>query len=335
MSLSLTIAIIASFFATLAIMPKMILFLQKIRMVGIDIQKKNRPKIAEMGGPSIVFGFLSGIFLYIWIKVFLYGGIEDIGTMFAGIMTIMIITLVGVFDDLSILMRSRKGFKRIGLKQWQKPLLTLVAAVPLMAIMAGSSAMSIPLVGIVDFGIWFPLILIPLAIVGASNATNMLAGMNGLEAGLGVVILSSLGIYSYFLGAITAAVIAFTLVAALLAFLKFNWYPAKIMPGDSSTYLIGSAVATVAIIGNIEKFAILAFLPWFIEFILKARSGMKAENFGSIQKDGTLRAPSKKNYSLTHVVMHLGKFKESQIVSILILAEAVLCAFLLWYYLIF
>ena len=104
----------------------------------------------------------------------------------------------------------------------------------------------------------------------------------------------------------------------MLAFLIFNWYPAKIMPGDSLVYAIGATVAVVAIIGNIERFAIICFIPWLIELILKLRSGMKAENFGLLQADGTLKAPYKKSYSLTHFIMKKGKFTERQIVLLLL-----------------
>ncbi|MFQ6010469.1 MAG: glycosyltransferase 4 family protein [Candidatus Aenigmatarchaeota archaeon] len=333
MSLSIYLAIMVSFLATLIITPKLIIFLQRIGMVGTDIQKKSKPKIAEMGGPAILVGFLAGIFIYMWIKVFLYGGIESIEAIFAAISTILIVTFIGIFDDLSVLMKKvNKGFKRIGLRQWQKPLLTLPAAVPLMAIMVGSSTMSVPFVGIVDFGILYPLLLVPVAIVGASNAVNMLAGMNGLESSLGLIYMTSLGIYSYHVGSIAAAAIAFSVAASLLAFLWFNKYPAKIMPGDSVVYMIGASAATVAIIGNIEKFAVLAFTPWIIEFFLKLRSKFKAECFGKLQPDGTLKPISKKIYSLTHVVMRMGRFKEWQIVLILSLVEVAICSALLLFY---
>jgi UDP-N-acetylglucosamine--dolichyl-phosphate N-acetylglucosaminephosphotransferase len=334
--LSLLLSVLASFVVVFLLAPKYIRFLEKIGLTGIDIQKKERPVIAEMAGPLVLIGLLLGIFLFIGIQTFLYGGIQDIVKIFAAISTVMIVTFIGVFDDLGGLVKrsaDNKEFKRIGLKQWQKPLMTLPAAIPLMAVMVGDTTMALPFLGNINFGIFYTLILIPIAMVGASNAYNMIAGMNGLEAGLGVVLLSSLGIYAYFQGEIAAALLALTLAAGLLALLRFNWYPAKIMPGDSLTYLIGASVATIAIIGNMEKFALLAFLPWIVEGILKLRSRFKAENFGVLQADGTLKAPYPSVYSLTHIAMKIRRFKEWQVVSFLIIIEAVLCAFLLLFYL--
>ncbi len=327
--LSLIFACTASFLATILITPKFIKFLSAAGIAGKDIQKRDRPTVPEMGGPAVITGFLAGIFLFIWIKVFLYGQLKGLIELFAAITTILIITIIGMFDDLSSLSK-RAGkdkfgnLKRIGLKQWQKPLLTLPAAIPLMAIMAGNTSLTIPLYGQIDIGILYPLFIVPLAIVGASNATNMLAGMNGLESGLGFTLLSTLGIYALIHENITVAAIAFTFAFALLGFLKFNWYPAKIMPGDSVPYAIGSAVATIAVLGEMEKFALYVFVLWFIEFLLKARSRFKAESFGILMADGTLQAPYKEVYSLTHIVMKLGRFRENQIVTIIIGLQALI-----------
>ena len=83
------------------------------------------------------------------------------------------------------------------------------------------------------------------------------------------------------------------------------------------TYLIGAMIASIAIVGNVERFALIIFTPWFIEVILKIRVMFQAESFGILQKDGTLKAPYKKVYSLTHVVMKLGRFRERDVVLIL------------------
>lgn len=327
-------SIALSFVFTLWITPKFIIFFERCGLVGRDIQKFGKPEVAEMGGPPVLAGFLAGVFLFIWMNVFLYGDVKNLPQMLAAITTILIIMVVGMFDDMSSLQKQKqngemKNFKRIGIKQWQKPLLTLPAAVPLMAIMAGDTSMSLPLLGVIDVGMLYPLLLVPLGIMGASNATNMLAGMNGLEAGLGAIILSTMGAYAFINGYMPVAALALTLAAALLAFLVYNWYPAKIMPGDSLAYMIGACVAAVAIVGNMEKFAVYCFALWFIELLLKARSMGKAESFGILQSDGTLKAPYQHSYSLTHVVMRLGRFKEKEIVSILMAAQLIIGAVLL------
>ncbi len=326
-----------SFFASFFILPAFIRFLEASGIVGTDINKPHKPKVAEMGGPAVMAGFLSGMFLFIWLNTFLLSkqsgilSIGEIGRIFAGISTILIIMVIGMIDDMSVLTRIKEGvrgfekYKRIGLKQWQKPLLTLPAAIPLMAIMAGDSTMSIPLVGTVNLGIFYPLLMVPLGVVGASNAMNMLAGFNGLEAGLSFVTLFSMGLFGYANGEIAAAAIAFVMAAAVLAFLAFNWYPAKIMPGDSFVYATGATLAVVAILGNMEKFAVYIFAPWVVELVLKMRSGFNAENYGLLNPDKTLRTQYQKSYSITHIVMKSGRLKEWQVSTAIIGLEITVC----------
>ena len=253
-------------------------------------------------------------------------GLPELPLALAAISTIIIAAFIGLFDDLFALAKrfdGRTGIKRIGLPQWAKPLLMLPAAVPLMAIMAGHTSMTVPLLGAVDFGLAYPLLLVPLAVIGAANATNMLAGLNGLETGLGVVLLGSMGLWAVVTEQPAAAAIALPLSAALAGFLIWNHWPSRILPGDSVSYIIGAAVATVAVIGNMERFAVISFMPWFIELVLKARGRFRAESFGRLRPDGTLESPGK-IYSLTHLVMRVGRFKEPQVVAILIGLELLL-----------
>ena len=53
-------------------------YLEKLGLVGTDIQKRDKPKIPEMGGPIVLIGFLAGVFAYIWVRVFFYGGFPEL-----------------------------------------------------------------------------------------------------------------------------------------------------------------------------------------------------------------------------------------------------------------
>ena len=70
-----------------------------------------------------------------------------------------------------------------------------------------------------------------------------------------------------------------TLGAALLAFLYFNRYPAKVFPGDTMTLLTGAILAAAAMIGKVELWAAILFMPHIVEFFLKAKGEFEAENF--------------------------------------------------------
>jgi len=327
--LTMLFAIMISFFTVLFLAPAMKKFLERAGVVGVDQQKKERPKLATSAGVLVITGVLLGGFFSIGIYTFLTHTTLNMAYVLAAYCSILIVTFIGFLDDLNVSKNPKKikGITdiRIGLRQWQKPLLTLPAAIPLMAIMAGTKTMDLPFLGAVDFGIMYPLVLIPFAVVTVSNAANMLAGTNGLETGLGIVSMLSLGIYTLMLGRTEASLIAFVVCFSLLAFLKWNWFPAKFLPGDSLTYLIGASFASIVIIGNIEKFGIVVFAPWIIEAFLKLRSKFRARSLGNLQKDGTLAAPYDKIYSLTHLVMKIKPMKEWEVTTILICLEAVIC----------
>lgn len=324
-----------AFLTTYAIAPKMISFFTNVGIVGRDIHKKNTPVVAEMGGLVVTIGFIAGMMVFIASSVFVSK--IDVTQALAATLTITLITIIGMLDDLTALMKQKKetdGFvKKKGFRQRHKFLLPLPAAVPLMAVNAGVSTIYIPLFKEMNIGLVYPLVLVPLAVFGAANATNMLAGLNGLTAGLGFVLLGSLGVFAYLNGAPVAAAISIIFAFSLLAFLKYNWYPAKIFPGDSLDYTIGAVAASVAILGNIERFALVAFLPWFIEFFLKMRKKFSAESFGLLQKDGSLKPASGAINSMTHIPMALLHATEKQAVLFLIAFELLSCAFAFYLYL--
>ena len=197
-----------------------------------------------------------------------------------------------------------------------------------MVVNAGTSRMELPFFGIVDFGILYALLLVPIGFVGASNMVNLLAGFNGLEAGMGIIYLGSLGMYAFVNERYIASLIALMAFTSLIVFYLFNKSPAKILPGDSLTYFLGGTLASIAILGNLEKAALVVSIPFFAEFVLKLRSRLKAQNYGK-WVDGKIKTDYKKVYSLTHLFTRKAKFTEKKIVLYFILIE-VFFSFLLW-----
>lgn len=329
LSISILISFVTTFFAT----PLFIKFLYLAGIVGLDLQKRGKPKLATSGGICVAFGILAGLLSYIGLHTFVSGSeiAVDVMPLLAVTSSILIVMFVGLLDDLNVKSRAvktKEGYDiRVGFPQWIKPLLTLPAAIPLMVISAGETTMVVPLVGKLNFGIFYPLLLIPIGIVGASNAVNLLAGFNGLEAGMGIVYFLGLGIFGLLHRStgpdiLNGSVIFLTAFAALAGFIRYNWYPAKILPGDSLTYLLGSTVAAGVIVGNMERSGILVMLPFIIEFFLKSRVKFKATCLGKLREDGKLNPPyGRKTYSWTHVLMNLRPMTEKQVTVTLILIQ--------------
>jgi len=335
---ALLASVVISFLVTFLLTPRIIQFLQAAQIVAVDFHKKDRPKLPASGGICVGSGILAGVLFYVGVKTFspglpLWGSQAVLTELLAAISSVLIVTLSGLLDDLNVktkAMETKDGMNvKIGFPQWVKPLLTLPAAVPLMVVSAGWSVMTLPFIGEVRFGYLYPLLIIPIGFVGASNMVNMLGGFNGLEAGMGVVYTLSLGLYAMLRGREQAAVLLLTASLALLAFLRYNWYPAKILAGDSLTYMLGSLVAVGIIIGDMQRAGLTVMFPFIIEFVLKARSRFKASCIGKLRDDGKLDSPyGKKIYSWTHVLMNLGRLSEREVAIALIFIQVLFAALL-------
>ena len=299
----IVMTVFLSFFCTYLTLPFWIKKAKQIGLLWEDMNKPRREKnVAGSGGIIVVIGAIIGIFMYIAIQTFYFKSSDGISIqLFAMTSTILLVAGVGLIDDLF-------GWKKGGLSKRSRIILVMLSAIPLMIINAGESTM----LGM-DFGILFPLVIIPLGVVGATTTFNFLAGFNGLEARQGIILLSAMGIVTYLTGNSWLTVVALCLVASLLAFYIFNANPAKVFPGDTLTYAIGASLACIAILGNVEKIAIFFFIPYLLETILKLRGGLKKQSFGKPNEDGSLEMPYEKIYGLEHLAIYiLKKIKPSK-----------------------
>lgn len=290
----LWITIFLSFFATLVITPYWIRRAHAEGLKGKDMHKLDKREVAEAGGIGVLAGFVIGVFSYIAIKTFVYQDSTRLIEIFALLGVLFFASIIGVVDDLL-------GWKR-GLGKKVRIFLMLFAGVPLMVLNVGTSN----IMGI-EIGLLYPLIVIPLGIIGATTTFNFLAGYNGLEAGQGILILGALSAVTFIVGEPWLSVIALCMVGSLLAFYYYNKHPAKIFPGDMMTYAVGALIACIAILGNIEKIALFFFIPYILETILKLRGRLKKESFAKVNLEGSLEMPYDKIYGLEHLAIWILK----------------------------
>ena len=312
-----------SFIICLITLPSWIAKAKARGFVGQDVHKKNNGNTAEMGGIIVVFSITLSVLVYVAFDTFYCFNHNSISIILAVVTSLLIATIIGMIDDML-------GW-RTGIRQKKKVLLTFLVPFPVMVINAGHSEMVFPLIGSVDVGLLYPLLIVPVAIIGTTNAFNMLAGYNGLEAGMGIIILSTLGFMAYDSGNAVAVVISITTISALMAFLYYNKYPAKVFPGDTLTYPIGAMVAIVAIVGNLEKFALMIFFLYYIEFLLKARGKLRPDWTAELLEDGSLIVRDK-IYSIPHIaIIILRKLKgsayEYEVVIVVLFFQAVIALF--------
>ena len=298
----LILSLVISFILTYITIPFWIRKAKRVGLIWEDMNKPKKPKnVAGSGGVIVVMSFIIGVLYYIAIRTFVIKDINSITVkIFALLIVILILSLIGIIDDLL-------GWRNKGLSKRTRILLAFIASIPLVVINAGNSSMNVPFLGVVNFGILYPLLLIPIGIAGATTTYNFLAGFNGLEAGQGIIILSFLSFVAYKTGSPWLSLVGLIMVAALIGFWFYNKYPAKIFPGDSMTWAIGALIAGMAILGNFEKIAVFVFIPYIIETGLKLRGGLKKTSFAKPNKDKSLDMRYRKIYGLEHLSIYLLK----------------------------
>lgn len=321
----LFLSIVISFLLTILILPKWIKKCRDLGMVWEDMNKPNHPKnVAASGGIVVVMAFIIGVLFYVAIRTFLINETDGINVqIFSLLCVILIFSIVGLTDDLL-------GWKKGGLSKRFRLFLAFFASIPLVVINAGDSIAYVPFIGTINFGILYPLIIIPLGIAGAASAYNFLAGFNGLEAGQGIIIVGFLSFVAYITGSSWLSLVGLIMVGALIGFYFYNKVPAKVFPGDILTWSVGALVATMAILGNFEKIALFIFIPYMIEVVLKCRGKLAKHSFGKTNKDGSLEMPYDKIYGLTHFsIWFLKKVKkkvyENDVVYFIFAIQIIFC----------
>jgi UDP-GlcNAc:undecaprenyl-phosphate GlcNAc-1-phosphate transferase len=157
-----------------------------------------------------------------------------------------LVVAVGVADDI-------RGVSPMG-----KVAVQAVAALYLYFNGYRVTALSNPLTGeFVDLA-WAGLPVTVLWFVAMSNAFNLIDGLDGLAAGVGLFSTTTLFIACVINERWEIAIIASALGGALLGFLRYNFNPASVFLGDSGALFLGFALAAVAVRGSMKSSAAIA-----------------------------------------------------------------------------
>jgi phospho-N-acetylmuramoyl-pentapeptide-transferase len=172
------------------------------------------------------------------------------------LLTVVVLTLssvLGAADD--ILTTTRFG--GAGLRARFKFTWLVLIAVAIVAILhiprliapADQNQVYVPTYKFVDLGLaYWPIAVF--AIVATANAVNLTDGLDGLAGGTTAVAFGTFGGIALLRGSEYLGEFCFTMVGAILAFLWFNVFPARIIMGDTGALALGATLATVALMLN-------------------------------------------------------------------------------------
>jgi len=213
-----------------------------------NLVKTHKGSVAYLGGVGMLVGLTVGIFTGIY---HIYD-LQQFSAAFKWLIGVLaggaIACLVGLVDDI------------FNLKPWQKILGQVAAAIVLIfvgirpAIYYSLTFLNIEISDTVEMFCGIPIVII--FVVGATNSLNLLDGLDGLCAGVTVIITFAMLLLAVHLGTWgyseagdpVRIIICLGLVGAVCGFLPFNRYPAKIFMGDAGSMLLGFVAASLMIL---------------------------------------------------------------------------------------
>ena len=175
--------------------------------------------------------------------------------------------IIGFLDDfLKVVLRRSDG-----LIAWQKFglqfIVTIGFALYLTQVLKLSLALRVPFLPdvVLDFG-WFNYVVLFVAVLGTVNGVNFTDGLDGLATTVTIIVAAFFAVICA-LEAPDLVCICVAVIGALLGFLIYNHYPAKIFMGDTGSLALGGFVAGIAYVLQMPLFIILVGLIYMIEVI--------------------------------------------------------------------
>ena len=231
--LDIIFSLITAFFISFLAIPKLIEFAKKLKVFD------NGGDRASHEGSTPFFGGIA-IFTGVICSLLFWADIEDIQYI---LVSILIVFIVGLIDDL----RQITAFKKL-IGQIIATLILIFFGDLQIDSMHG-------VLGVYDLPIWISTLFTIFVVIVITNGFNLIDGVDGLAGGVGVIATSCFGFVAVMNGQNDMAFIAFTLSGALIGFLKYNYYPARIFMGDTGSLVVGMILSVLAI--NTIKFGLI------------------------------------------------------------------------------
>ena len=218
---------------------------KKQNMVDLPNHRKiHNGAIPNLGGIVIFFGFLLSLLFIVQIE----GQIKIL--LAAGV----IILLLGMVDDIVDLSPKLKF-----IIQMVPALMVIISNADLINIFINNQLKSFDLLGY----LLYPILI--LWIVGVTNSINLIDGLDGLACGVSIITLITFFILGLKQNFESLNLVSIALTGSLLAFLRFNFYPAKIFLGDSGSTFSGFMLASLGALWVLKsQNAISIFVPLIV-----------------------------------------------------------------------
>jgi phospho-N-acetylmuramoyl-pentapeptide-transferase len=302
------IPVIAAFVVSAAIYPLYIRWLQS-RRIGQYIREEGpqshavKAKTPTMGGLCFIFvsTAVSVVYLFVLREYNIGAFISGPHTLRAALIVIGIAALcglVGFADDYGkVTSKSNRGLSaklRLIIEFILGAVLALLLAQPFVAGLPGPEAflpflkVSLPAPLLYLF-----LLAVPMSafmVAATTNSINVHDGMDGLSAGTSIMVFAVLMVMLLVSGQTVLACVPASMVGALIGFLIYNRYPARIFMGDTGSLYIGGLMAALVVAGGL----IYWFVPLALIYIAETLSVLLQVSYFKLTKDYIPEKPMSK-----------------------------------------
>ncbi len=206
-----------------------------------------------MGGLIFIIAFLIPIALTLTFELAKVGYVA---------LALLLFGIVGFLDDyLKVVKKHNEGLiakQKFGLQFILSVVFTLWA-------MLWGTDIYIPFIeGAVEIG-WLYIPLVIIMYLAIDNAVNLTDGLDGLAATITAIVSIFFVIMGFVQNNDIVIMMASAMAGGLIAYLKFNWYPAKVFMGDTGSLALGGYVGAMAILLKMPLFIPLFGLIYFVE----------------------------------------------------------------------
>ncbi len=256
------IAFVVTYFFGKILIPylRKLKFGQKILEIGPKwhMDKQGTP---TMGGIMFIIGSAISVFL-VGIPFMMKGELRHILVLLFAVM----FGVIGFIDDFA---KIRKK-KNQGLTAIQKLLLQLVSAAVYLSLLRWlgdlTPTLYVPFFNVTISLNWvLYLVIMLLAIVGTVNAVNLTDGVDGLATSVTVPVVLVYSIIGAYMSYSIVGIIPAALFGALLAFLIYNFNPAKVFMGDTGSLFLGGAVCGIAFAYDMPLLLLFVGIVYIVE----------------------------------------------------------------------
>lgn len=205
------------------------------------------------------------------------------------------------------------------LKWRYKAFMPLIAALPLIYLARMDmlrTAITLPFIGMIQFGDWYYFLIIPLIVMIVTNTINQLGGLNGLETICPAIILIGLTALS----PQTAQILMIGPLVMWLILAALN-FQGKIFVGNTGSFAIGLTIASFAVITDLKLPLVISILPYVFNSVFILLTVFFVRKRAQVMFDGK-KLSSDHRRSLVTLITYRRPLTERQVVILISLIVA-------------